>query len=139
MGKVIVDVKLTNFKDLNLLEEGYILKEKLRTWKGKALVDTGATLLILPKSVSDKLGLIPYRITKAKLANGKPHDVGIAEGIVVEINKRRALVECAILEEADDVLVGQIPLEYMDWHMDCKNNKLVGRPESPDAPMIDIL
>ena len=56
MGKVIVNIKLTNLKDAFLQEAG-ARRGKARAVEVEALVDTGATRLYLKPSVINKLGL----------------------------------------------------------------------------------
>ena len=139
MGKVIVDIKLTNYDDLSASKRGYINEDQIRSIQTKGLVDTGATMISIPQEIFEKLG-ITYsgKEITATYANGKKKRK-IARGVIIEINNRDALVDCIVEEHYDKVLIGQIPLEEMDLYVDCKNGCLVPRSESPDMPMIEIL
>jgi predicted aspartyl protease len=57
MGKVIVNIKLTNYSDL-IPRRLKLAKGKPRVVEVEALVDTGATPLYLKPSVIKKLGLV---------------------------------------------------------------------------------
>ena len=56
----------------------------------------------------------------------------------IEIMGRSASVKAIIEPNGKKLLIGQIPLEYMDLHIDCKNEKLIVNPESPDVPLVEI-
>ncbi|MEW5692583.1 MAG: retroviral-like aspartic protease family protein [Candidatus Hydrogenedentota bacterium] len=138
MGKVFEKIKIQNLEDIFLSEKGYILKDKIREIEVEGLVDTGATLLQLPKDIVDKLGLKIYREVTATYADGRKQKKSVARGLLIEILGRQAEVECIVEPEGSQVLIGQIPLEAMDLVVDCRTNKLGPRPESPDMAMIDM-
>ena len=140
MGSVYVKLKLTNYDDIANAKSGYIGKDKIRTYEGEGLIDSGARMLSIPKSVFEKLGLdYTEKEVTTNYANGIREKRKIVRGILIEINGREAVVECLVEEKYDKILVGQIPLEYMDWYIDLGKGELVPRPESPDMPMIDML
>ena len=57
MGKVMENIKLTNDYDFALALAGGLDPAKVRTVEIEALVDTGATTLILPADGRGRLGL----------------------------------------------------------------------------------
>ncbi|MDI6782295.1 MAG: aspartyl protease family protein, partial [bacterium] len=57
MGEVKVEVRLENYGDRYMFEEGKLSEERIRQDVVTALVDTGATLLVLPQDLVEKLGL----------------------------------------------------------------------------------
>ena len=59
MGKVVEKVKLTSLFDPS------------KSMEVEAVVDTGATMVVLPRDIVDKLGLRKVREVKVKYANGK--------------------------------------------------------------------
>jgi len=140
MGKVIVKVKLTNFIDIENAENGIIEKDKVRCTEDEAIIDTGATMLTIPKRHFEALGLrYSGSEVTATYANSQKARRKIARGVLIEIMGREAEVECIVEEKYDKILVGQISLEYMDLHVDCKAGKLMPNPLSPDMPLIEIL
>lgn len=58
MGKVVERVKLTNLFDPS------------KTLEGEALVDTGATMVALPRGMVEALGLRKMREVQVRYANG---------------------------------------------------------------------
>src|SRR5438477_9817282 len=69
MGKVIVQLKLTNYPDL-VLKKLKLLKGKPRSLQTEVLVDTGATRLYLKSSVIKSLGLRKEGDVNSKTTNG---------------------------------------------------------------------
>ena len=97
-------------------------------------------MLSIPKIVFEKLGLsYTNREVEATYADGTKKKRKIARVVVIELCGREAEVDCVVEENYDKILIGQIPLEYMDLHVDCKNGELKPNPLSPDMPMIDVL
>lgn len=57
MGRTIVQVVLSNYRDLEMVEEGTLTPDKVRRVVIDGVVDTGAARLVLPLSVVQHLGL----------------------------------------------------------------------------------
>lgn len=68
MGKVIEKIKLTNDLDLEMSRLGYISPDEVRRCEVDALIDTGSTLLALPKEVVEELGLRIVRRANVRYA-----------------------------------------------------------------------
>src|SRR5580704_6622174 len=101
MGKVIVKIKLTNHADVILTRAG-ARKAKPRQTEVEALVDTGATRLYLKPSVIEKRGL----------------ERGEYDEVNLDLMGRSATLQ--VIEVPEDVpnLLGQIPLELLDFVVD---------------------
>jgi hypothetical protein len=52
---------------------------------------------------------------------------------------RRARRPVVVVGDELPVIIGQVPLELMDWVVDPKGQRLVGNPEHGGEQMIDIL
>lgn len=138
MGKVITKFSVKNFGDEILAKRDFIKKEAIRAYEGEGLVDTGATLLVLPEDIVEKLGLETVRETTVVYANGKREKRKIAGGIIVEIQGRRAEVECIVENKGTQPLIGQVPLEVMDLIVDPAKGILHPRPGYEDSPLIEL-
>jgi predicted aspartyl protease len=57
MGRITIPIKVENAVDFTLALQGQLSAEEVRSVELEALVDTGASLLCLPKSVIEALGL----------------------------------------------------------------------------------
>ena len=133
MGKVIVKLKLTNLLDLEL-KRMKALKGKPRTVEAEALVDTGATRLYLQRSLIRSLGLTETGDVVSKTTNGTRRRAVYAP-VRLELMGRTG--DFNVVELDDDVpnLMGQIPLEYLDFVVEPKKQKLVPNPEHGDKQM----
>ena len=133
MGKVIVQLKLTNYPDL-VLKKLKLLKGKPRSLQTEVLVDTGATRLYLKSSVIKSLGLRKEGDVNSKTTNGLRRRA-VYQAARVDLMGRHGAFQ--VVEIDDDVpnLLGQIPLEYLDLVVDPKGQKLVPNPEHGDKQM----
>src|SRR3954470_10410230 len=71
MGRVTVAASIENLADLNFAREGRLPDEAVRRIEGlDALVDTGATLVSMPRRLIDQLGLKLLKEGRAKTTTG---------------------------------------------------------------------
>jgi predicted aspartyl protease len=135
MGKVIVKILLTNHADL-VVQELKLSKRPPRTVETEALVDSGATRLYLKPSVIRALGLRPTDRIQSRTTNGTRWRQ-VYEPVRLEVMGRHG--EFNVVEVDEDVpnLVGQIPLEYLDFVLDSKRRRLVPNPEHGERQMTE--
>ncbi len=138
MGRVLVQAKIENLGDLFMLDRGLIKPEEVRmVVVDQALIDTGATALSLPKSLIEKLGLTLIRTRKAVTSAGVV-DVGIYGTVRLMIQGRDMPTDVTEIPEECPVLIGQIPLEAMDWVIDRKNHCIIGNPRHGGEQIIEL-
>jgi len=138
MGKVIVPAKIENLDDLYQLEHGLLSEDQVRRVEvPDALVDTGASTLMLPQRLVPQLGLKPLHKRAARTAGG-PASLQVYRAVRLTVQGRDCI--CDVVEIPDDlpVLIGQIPLEAMDWVVDSNCQRLIGNPEHGGEQMIDV-
>jgi clan AA aspartic protease len=134
MGAIRVKVKLTNAIDEGMVSRGVLAPRHLRQVEGEALVDTGALTLVIPPAIAQALGLNIRGRQIARFANGAEQAVEISEPVMIECEGRSATVQALIV--GDEILIGQVVLELMDFLADCKNQRLI--PAHPDYPIAMI-
>lgn len=133
MGKVIVKIKLTNLIDLGV-QHRKLSKAKPRVVEVEALVDTGATRLYLKPSVIRALGLEKMDTIISQKTNG-PARRAVYEPVRLDLQGRYGNFDVVDIGENVPNLLGQIPLEYLDFVVDSKNRKLIPNPEHGDKQM----
>jgi predicted aspartyl protease len=139
MGKVIATANIQNLQDLYKVEQGVLAPDQVRSVVvSDALVDTGATMLSLPKRLVDQLGLKRYRARRVRTIAGMI-DVPICEAVRLTVQNRQVTVDVAEIPDNCPVLIGQIPLEGLDFVVDPSGQKLIGNPEHGGEHIIDIL
>ena len=133
MGKVIISIKLTNLFDLGA-QHRKLSTAKPRTVEVEALVDTGATRLYLKTSVIRALGLEKVDTLISQTTNG-PKRRSVYEPVRLEVMGRYGNFDVVDIGEKVPNLLGQIPLEYLDFVVDSKNRKLIPNPDHGDKQM----
>jgi predicted aspartyl protease len=133
VGKVIVKIKLTNQGDL-VAAQRKLSKAKPRATEAEALVDTGATRLYLQSHLIKALGLRKEGDVQSKTTNGVRRRA-VFEPVRLELMGRDGVFQ--VVEVDDDVpnLLGQIPLEYLDFVVDSRRHQLIPNPEHGDKQM----
>lgn len=126
MVKVIVKIKLTNYPDL-VLQKLPGRKTKPRVVEVKALVDTGATRLYLKPSVIKKLGLARTDTVRSQTTNGDVIRYKY-EPVQLELMGRKENFDVIEVPESVPNLLGQVPLEVLDFVVDTKRQKLIPNP-----------
>jgi len=86
------------------------------TFEEKGLVDTGATLTVLPRRIAENLRLETKARSKAMTAGG-PITVELSD-VQVEIAGKDGIVRVAISDVVDRVLVGVTTLETLGLTVD---------------------
>ena len=125
MGNVFAELTLKNVRDIGLAKSGYIPEQDIRSVFVTALVDTGAVTLIINEDIRQKLGLDIEGVRPATLANGSKVDCKITEAVKICWKDRDFITQAAVLPECE-VLLGVIPLEFMDLIVDPVSEQLVG-------------
>jgi len=126
MGEVIVEVTLKNGGDLVRARDGNISEQNIRTAAVTAIVDTGATTLIIGEKLRKELGLDIVNKYTATLAGGTKAYCDVTEPVQIYWNDRSSSVQAWVLPGEEEVLLGVIPLEEMDLIVDPTNRRLIG-------------
>jgi predicted aspartyl protease len=136
MGKVTTRIRVENWLDAELVAAG-TRKEKPRAVETEALVDTGAVKFYLKSSLIQKLGLRPIGEIKSRTMSARSEARKAFAPVSLEIQGRTGHYEVVELPDSLPNVVGQIPLEDMDWVVDCRNQKLVPNPEHKHGELSD--
>ena len=102
------------------------------------VVDTGAVELALPADLIAPLKLEAMGVKRVFTADGARHDCRIMGMVELEVQGRTCEV-CAIeLPPGAVPLLGAVPLEEMDWHVNPGEGRLMPNPLSPDEALLRI-
>ena len=128
MGRVTVEALIENLHDAYNVEGGLIPPESARKiLVADALVDTGATLLSLPVSLIRQLGLSRFATKRVTSSIGQA-EVGIYQAVQLTIQGRTCSMDVMEVPDGVPVLIGQLPLEHLDFVFDLRDRKLIGNP-----------
>lgn len=137
MGKTLVSAKIENLNDLYEVSAGRLKPEDVRRVEvTDALVDTGATHLMLPRRLVEQLGLERYRTRRAKTSGGMT-DIPMCGMVLLTVQGRDCRLEVGEIADDCPVLLGQIPLESLDFVVDPIHQRPIGNPEHGGEHMIE--
>lgn len=138
LGKVLVKAKIENLEDVFNAEKGSIASDQIRSVEiDDALIDTGATTLLLPQRLIDALGLHPLRLRSARGLGGSL-TIPMYRAVKLTIQGRDCALDVGAIGDEFPVLIGQVPLELLDWVVDLKGRRLIGNPEYEGRRMMDV-
>ena len=121
MGIVYQHIRLSNAAKPNLEE-----------LDAKALVDSGAIDLCIPRHVAIQLKLETVEQREVTYADGRKEAVDYVGPVKIECFGRHAFTGAMVM--GDVVLLGAIPMESMDLLIDPRRLQLIPNPENPNIP-----
>jgi clan AA aspartic protease len=128
MGRVTTEVLIENFDDLWAVRRRQLAAKAVRqVLVPDALVDTGATSFSVPTKIIKELGLEKLGKRRVRTAGG----VRLAttySPVNITIQGRSCFLEVTEVPNDMPVLIGQIPLEQLDFVVDPCQQKLIGNP-----------
>jgi predicted aspartyl protease len=136
VGRVTINVELSNNSDAAQVRAGTLPPERVRRISVPATVDTGRMRLALPESVVAALGLPPGGEVNVAYADGRTVRRNKAKSVLLQYLGRDGVFDAIVEPARTDALVGAIVLEELDLLVDCANQKLV--PRDPNILTAEI-
>ena len=128
MGRVFTEATIESLKDLWDAERGLITADHVRRMRvPKALVDSSTKLIALPSCVIHRLGL---EVQDQKAAMYDP--------VRLTIQGRDCTMDVVEVPDGTPVLIGQLPLEHLDFVVDMRSHTLIGNPAHGGEHMYDL-
>jgi predicted aspartyl protease len=137
MGRVVVSITVENLEDRRRADRGELPAEQVRRITTDALVDSGASFLCMPEPMIRALGLEFDRTRDSRTVTGIVR-LNVYRGARLEVEGRTVNEEVLGLPEGRQVLLGQLPLERLDFWIDIVNHRLVGNPEHGGQWMVEV-
>jgi predicted aspartyl protease len=138
MGRVPVTAKIENSGDLYMAQQGALPVDQVRSIEvTDALVDTGATLLSMPKTMIQDLGLKLIRARTAVTSAGTI-TISVYGTVRLTIQGRDCPSDVTELPDECPVLIGQIPLEALDFVVDMRGRRLIGNPAHGGEQILEL-
>ena len=139
VGRTLTPAVVENIEDLLMVRAGHLKPDKVRRIEiRKALVDTGATFLSLPKRMIQKLGL-EFQYTRRGITPSGSRRVRVYSPVRLSVQDRFCMIDVAEVSEKAPVLIGQIPLEIMDFVVDPRRGKIIPNPAHGGEWTIELL
>jgi clan AA aspartic protease len=126
MGLVHAEITLKNAGDIASVRRGYIKEPDIRQTTVTAMVDTGAATLIINEDIRHQLGLSVESTYEAELADGSVQTYDLTESVQIQWKDRKVACQAVVIPNANDVLLGAIPLEALDLIINPVKQELIG-------------
>ena len=125
MGNVFAEITVKNALDVGLARAGQIAEQDVRTVTLTAIVDTGATTLVINEDIFNTLGLSVMETRNINVAGGGKVLCKVTDPVHIYWKNRFASVNAVVMPQGKPLL-GVIPLEFMDLIVDPIRQELVG-------------
>jgi predicted aspartyl protease len=136
VGRITVEIEVANYGDIALMERGLLPREQVRRETVQAVVDSGATKLVLPQAVVKRLGLRPADPIIVRYADRRKVTREGAEGVYVQLLGRHGTFTAIVEPRRKTALLGAIVLEDLDLLVDCTAQRVV--PRDPRGAVHEI-
>jgi predicted aspartyl protease len=136
MGRVAVEVELTNAEDLVRVKDGTLAPDQVRRLRLAGMVDTGASYLVLPAQAAEQLGVPTAGKAAVRYADHRKGSRTVVENVRVDLLGRHGNFKAILEPKRTEVLIGAIVLEDLDLLVDCRTQTL--QPRDPKQIIAEI-
>ena len=136
VGRFAIEFEVANFVDIELARRGLLPDDQVRRQTIRGWVDSGATMLVLPKAVADELGLALADPISVRSADGRRARRRRVQGAHIDLLGRQDTFSAIVEPKRDSALIGAMVLEGLDLLVDCQHQRLV--PRDPSGPVYEI-
>ncbi|MDR1232447.1 MAG: clan AA aspartic protease [Spirochaetaceae bacterium] len=126
MSIVYTGITLKNAGDVINVGRGLAQEKDVRSIAVNALVDTGAETLVINEAVREALGLQIEDSRNATLADGSEQTYAVTEPVKIHWENRKTCCPAIVIPDADEVLLGAIPMEDMDLIVHPRKREVTG-------------
>ena len=130
MGRVPIQVNLANYRDVILAEHGDLPAENVRRLTVAGIADSGASGLVIPKSVAKELGVPVTGRTVVNYGDRRQGTRAMVKDVELELIGRKGTFQAVVEPKRENVLVGAIVLQTLDLLVDCPKECV--RPRDPE-------
>jgi clan AA aspartic protease len=126
MGLVHAEITLKNGIDMIMAKKGLMQDHEIRQTTVTALVDSGAWTMVINDTTREILGLETTRTAPGTLADGTQAEYKLTGPLEVSWKDRSVICEALVIPNADENLLGAIPLEAMDLTINPRTEEVIG-------------
>ena len=136
MGRISVDLKLTNSADVILAKEGLLSPEKIRRTTVPGVVNTRVLRLAIPSTAAEQLGLPEAEDVEVHYPDGRRAARKIVGDISLELLGREAKFRAIAEPDRNTAVIGRLVLDMLDFVVDCVAQRLY--PRDPNRIIAEI-
>lgn len=132
MGSVHAAIELITHADQIRVDDGRLAPGAVRRTTVEVLADSGATVLVIPESLRQELGLATIGRRVEGVADGSVLECDLVGPVEIRFGDRNTVGNAVSMPNATQILLGQVQMEEMDLVIDPLAQKLIPNPASPD-------
>jgi predicted aspartyl protease len=136
MGRVVVDMVVTNHRDLIRAEEGMIRPDQIRRVLLRGVADSGSANLVLPAGVAKQLGVQQVATAVVHYADKRTQRRPMVAEVRVDLLGRDGVFQAIVEPKRDQALIGAIVLAALDFLVDCHAQTL--QPRNPKYRVFEM-
>ena len=136
VGRFSVAIEVVNNADLIRVQDGHLPPDQVRRETIQALVDSGATKLVLPEALVKRLALPLGDPVNVRYADGRRVRRKGVDQVHVQLLGRHGIFSAICEPKRETALMGAIVLEDLDLLVDCASQRLV--PRDPAGATYEI-
>jgi len=136
MGRFKVEMEIGNYKDMLLAEAGVLPSAKVRRMRIQGVADSGAVRLVLPKKVTEELGLPHVGTVGVRYADNRRARRPKVTNVWLSLLGRDGIFNAIVEPRRKDALIGAIVMEDLDLIVDTVSQQL--RPRDPKQIISEI-
>jgi hypothetical protein len=138
VGRATTEATIESLKDLWDVEKGTLQADQVRAITvPDAFVDPSAKLLSVPTSLIAKLGLSRTGSRRMRSSTGVS-EAAMYDAVRLTIRGRTCTMDVIEVPDGVPVLIGQIPLEHLDFVVDPSSCSLIGNPRHGGEHIYEI-
>ncbi len=127
MGRIPVNLKLTNSADVILAKERLLSPEKIRRTTVPGVVNTRVLRLVIPETVAEQLGLPEMEDVGVRYPDGRRATRTIVGNMSLELLGREFSFGAIAEPDRDTAVIGRMVLDTLDLVVDCDDQRLYSR------------
>ena len=124
IGPVYAEVELLNSDDLALNRRGFLPDTEIRAIRRRTLVNSGEFELVINQEVKELLHLSVLEERKVRFADDNLRPVEIVGPVEVRFQTHSTIVRAIVVSDAEEVLLGRIPLSGLGVFIDTESKQL---------------
>jgi clan AA aspartic protease len=138
MGMVYAEITLINAGELTMVKRHLIDRDEVKQINVRMLVDSGAYMMAINKTIQEQLDLSFIEKRKAVMADGSVKEYDVVGPIMVKFANRTATCNAFVLQGNNEPLLGVIPMEEMDVMIHPQRQELIVNPEHPEYAQLSM-
>jgi predicted aspartyl protease len=136
MGRVIVQIQLTNAEDLVLAKTGHLPPDQVRRLTVPGVVDTGASYLMLSRKMAKDLGVPTSERVTVRYADQRRAKRTVVENVRVDLLGRDGIFKAIVEPKREEALIGAFVLEELNLLVDCSTQTV--QPRDPTGIVTEV-